>query len=138
MPVKTKRKPPAAAVNQKLKLGLPKGSLQESTFKLFGKAGYRISVSSRSYYPSIDDADIECIMVRAQEMARYVDNSRLPRFLLDAAVNLDGVKYERVLCIFRPPSRRSNATNSQRRVHTAKKIAQLTSLSRRRKKKPTR
>lgn len=69
-----KRKKPPTAVIQKLKLGLPKGSLQESTFKLFGKAGYRIQVSSRSYYPSIDDPDIECIMVRAQEMARYVDN----------------------------------------------------------------
>jgi ATP phosphoribosyltransferase len=77
MPAKTKKrsaKPAAAALVPKLKLGLPKGSLQESTFKLFGKAGYRISVSSRSYYPSIDDPDIECIMVRAQEMARYVDN----------------------------------------------------------------
>jgi len=58
----------------KLKLGLPKGSLQDATFKLFDKAGYRIQVGSRSYYPSIDDPDIECIMVRAQEMARYVDN----------------------------------------------------------------
>jgi ATP phosphoribosyltransferase len=76
MPIKSKAKKttPAVAASQKLKLGLPKGSLQESTFKLFGKAGYRIQVSSRSYYPSIDDADIECIMVRAQEMARYVDN----------------------------------------------------------------
>ena len=61
-------------VGQKLKLGLPKGSLQEATFKLFAKAGYRVQVGSRSYYPSIDDPDIECIMVRAQEMARYVDN----------------------------------------------------------------
>lgn len=60
--------------SQKLKLGLPKGSLQDSTFKLFGKAGYRVQVSSRSYYPTIDDPDISCIMVRAQEMARYVDN----------------------------------------------------------------
>ncbi len=60
--------------NLKLKLGLPKGSLQDSTFKLFSKAGYRIQVSSRSYYPSIDDPDVECILVRAQEMARYVDN----------------------------------------------------------------
>src|SRR5512141_2142970 len=58
----------------KLKLGLPKGSLQESTFKLFGKAGYRVQVSSRSYYPTIDDANIECTLVRAQEMARYVDS----------------------------------------------------------------
>ena len=65
------RKEPVA---QKLKLGLPKGSLQESTFKLFNKAGYRVQVGSRSYYPSIDDPDIECILVRAQEMARYVDN----------------------------------------------------------------
>jgi ATP phosphoribosyltransferase len=64
----------SAATEQKLKLGLPKGSLQEATFKLFGKAGYRVQVGSRSYYPSIDDPDIECTLVRAQEMARYVDN----------------------------------------------------------------
>lgn len=75
MPAKTKKTTAVrAAANQKLKLGLPKGSLQEATFKLFGKAGYRVQVSSRSYYPSIDDQDIECAMVRAQEMARYVDN----------------------------------------------------------------
>ncbi len=69
--------PPKSKIEKtgpKLKLGLPKGSLQEATFKLFGKAGYRVQVGSRSYYPSIDDPDIECIMVRAQEMARYVDN----------------------------------------------------------------
>ena len=68
---KTSSKTPAAA--PKLKLGLPKGSLQESTFKLFGKAGYRVQVSSRSYYPTIDDQNIDCTLVRAQEMARYVD-----------------------------------------------------------------
>ncbi|MBF0336909.1 MAG: ATP phosphoribosyltransferase [Nitrospirae bacterium] len=56
-----------------LKLGLPKGSLQESTFKLFRKAGYHVSVSSRSYYPSIDDPEIEGMLIRAQEMARYVE-----------------------------------------------------------------
>ncbi|MBF0607756.1 MAG: ATP phosphoribosyltransferase [Magnetococcales bacterium] len=56
-----------------LKLGLPKGSLQESTFKLFRKAGYHVSVSSRSYYPSIDDSEIEGMLIRAQEMARYVE-----------------------------------------------------------------
>ncbi|MBF0537340.1 MAG: ATP phosphoribosyltransferase [Nitrospirae bacterium] len=56
-----------------LKLGLPKGSLQESTFKLFRKAGYQISVSSRSYYPSIDDPEVEGMLIRAQEMARYVE-----------------------------------------------------------------
>ena len=56
-----------------LKLGLPKGSLQESTLKLFSKAGYRIRVSSRSYYPSIDDVEIECMLIRAQEMSGYVE-----------------------------------------------------------------
>jgi ATP phosphoribosyltransferase len=76
MPAKSKKSAPKASspASQRLKLGLPKGSLQESTFKLFDKAGYRIQVNSRSYYPSIDDPDIDCIMVRAQEMARYVDN----------------------------------------------------------------
>jgi ATP phosphoribosyltransferase len=73
----TKRKKSASksisATAPTLKLGLPKGSLQESTFKLFGKAGYRVQVSSRSYYPTIDDANIDCTLVRAQEMARYVD-----------------------------------------------------------------
>lgn len=55
-----------------LRLGVPKGSLQESTIQLFGKAGYNISVASRSYMPRIDDPEIECLMFRAQEMARYV------------------------------------------------------------------
>ena len=73
MPVKSKSAKSAETTGPKLKLGLPKGSLQEATFKLFNKAGYRVQVGARSYYPSIDDADIECIMVRAQEMARYVD-----------------------------------------------------------------
>ncbi len=59
--------------NSTLKLGLPKGSLQESTFKLFRKAGYHISVSHRSYYPSINDPEIEPMLIRAQEMARYVE-----------------------------------------------------------------
>jgi len=61
------------ANNKTLKLGLPKGSLQESTLKLFRKAGYSIGVSSRSYYPSIDDVEIECMLIRAQEMAGYVE-----------------------------------------------------------------
>jgi len=61
----------------RLKLGIPKGSLQESTVELFGKAGWRISVSSRSYYPGVDDGEIECMMVRAQEMARYVESGAL-------------------------------------------------------------
>ena len=56
----------------KLKLGLPKGSLQDATIQLFARAGFNIYVSSRSYYPSIDDPEIECLLIRAQEMARYV------------------------------------------------------------------
>jgi ATP phosphoribosyltransferase len=55
-----------------LKLGLPKGSLQEATVQLFQRAGFNIYVSARSYYPTIDDAEIECLLIRAQEMARYV------------------------------------------------------------------
>jgi ATP phosphoribosyltransferase len=61
----------------RLKLGIPKGSLQDSTVELFAKAGWRISISSRSYYPGIDDPEIDCMMVRAQEMARYVENGAL-------------------------------------------------------------
>jgi ATP phosphoribosyltransferase len=60
-----------------LRLGLPKGSLQESTLKLFKKAGYNISVDSRSYYPVFDDPNIEALLIRAQEMARYVDDGVL-------------------------------------------------------------
>jgi ATP phosphoribosyltransferase len=56
----------------KLTLGLPKGSLQDATVQLFARAGFNIYVSSRSYYPSIDDPTIECLLIRAQEMARYV------------------------------------------------------------------
>jgi ATP phosphoribosyltransferase len=61
-----------------LKLGLPKGSLQESTFKMFRKAGFNVSLSSdRSYFPSIDDPQIEAVLLRAQEMARYVQDGAL-------------------------------------------------------------
>ena len=60
-----------------LKLGVPKGSLQESTVRLFGKAGYKIVVHQRSYTPTIDDPEIECLMFRAQEMARYVERGVL-------------------------------------------------------------
>jgi ATP phosphoribosyltransferase len=60
-----------------LKLGLPKGSLQESSLQLFRRAGYEINVSSRSYFPSIDDDEIECMLIRAQEMARYVEDGIL-------------------------------------------------------------
>ena len=55
-----------------LKLGIPKGSLEATTIQLFARAGFNIYVSSRSYFPTIDDPDIECMLIRAQEMARYV------------------------------------------------------------------
>lgn len=60
-----------------LKLGVPKGSLENATIDLFRRAGFNISVSSRSYFPTIDDPEIECMLIRAQEMARYVDDGVL-------------------------------------------------------------
>lgn len=60
-----------------LKLGLPAGSLQEATAELFHKAGYEITFASRSYYPAIDDREIQCTLIRAQEMPRYVENGSL-------------------------------------------------------------
>ncbi|MDQ2919777.1 MAG: ATP phosphoribosyltransferase [Verrucomicrobiota bacterium] len=61
----------------KLKLGIPKGSLENATIDLFCKAGFKISTSSRSYFPAIDDDEIECMLIRAQEMARYVEDGVL-------------------------------------------------------------
>lgn len=61
----------------RLKLGIPKGSLQDATIELFSRAGWKIALSSRSYVPSIDDTEIECLLVRAQEMARYVETGAL-------------------------------------------------------------
>ena len=58
---------------QKLKLGLPKGSLEEATYNLFKKAGFRITTASRSFYPSVDDEELEIILFRPQEMSRYVE-----------------------------------------------------------------
>ena len=68
-------------MSQVLKLGIPAGSLQEATRELFKRAGYVISFTSRSYYPGIDDDEIECTMIRAQEMARYVEQG-----VLDAGI----------------------------------------------------
>lgn len=62
------------ASNNFLRVGLPKGSLQESTFRLLAKAGYYFSVSERSYFPSIDDESIQAILIRAQEIAKYVED----------------------------------------------------------------
>src|SRR5919107_3606853 len=61
----------------KLRVGIPKGSLENATVELFRKAGFNITTSSRSYFPAIDDPDIECMLIRAQEMARYVDDGIL-------------------------------------------------------------
>lgn len=70
-------RPTSAMSEQRLKLGIPAGSLQEATAELFKKAGYRITFASRSYYPSIDDDEIDCLLIRAQEMARYVEQGIL-------------------------------------------------------------
>ena len=64
-----------------LKLGLPKGSLQEPTFEIFKKAGYRLRLGERSYIPGIDDSEIECLLIRAQEMGHYVEDG-----VLDAGI----------------------------------------------------
>ncbi|HEV8347445.1 MAG TPA: ATP phosphoribosyltransferase [Vicinamibacterales bacterium] len=61
----------------KLKLGIPKGSLQDATVQLFARAGFNVYVSTRSYFPTIDDPEIECMLIRAQEMARYVSDGVL-------------------------------------------------------------
>ena len=65
----------------KIRVGIPKGSLEQTTQQLFVKAGYDLRISGRSYYPGIDDAEIECIMIRPQEMARYVGQG-----ILDCAI----------------------------------------------------
>jgi ATP phosphoribosyltransferase len=64
-------------MSAKLKLGIPKGSLQDATVRLFARAGFNIYVNTRSYFPAIDDPEIECMLIRAQEMARYVSDGVL-------------------------------------------------------------
>jgi ATP phosphoribosyltransferase len=64
-------------MSQVLRLGIPAGSLQEATGDLFRKAGYKITFASRSYYPTVDDPEIHCTLIRAQEMARYVQDGSL-------------------------------------------------------------
>ena len=64
-------------MTQKLKLGIPKGSLQDATIHLFARAGFNIYATTRSYFPAIDDPDIDCMLIRAQEMARYVSDGVL-------------------------------------------------------------
>ena len=67
----------SAASAKKIRVGIPKGSLQDATVALFAQAGWKIYVSGRSYFPSTDDPEIECMLIRAQEMARYVDQGVL-------------------------------------------------------------
>ena len=64
-------------MSQKLRLGIPKGSLQDATIALFERAGWRIFANGRSYFPGVDDPEIECMLIRAQEMARYVNHGAL-------------------------------------------------------------
>ena len=64
-------------MSQTLKLGIPKGSLQDATIQLFARAGFNIYASARSYFPAIDDPEIDCMLIRAQEMARYVSDGVL-------------------------------------------------------------
>jgi ATP phosphoribosyltransferase len=81
----------------RMKLGIPKGSLQESTLELFARAGWRIAVNSRSYFPGIDDPEIECMLVRAQEMPRYVESGALDAgitgkdWILETSANVEEV-----------------------------------------------
>ena len=91
-----------------LRLGLPKGSLQEATGELFRRAGYKISFSSRSYFPNIDDDEIECMLLRAQEMARYVADGILDVGLTgyDWIVETGSDVYEVAELVFSKVSRR--------------------------------
>ena len=66
-----------AANSSVVRIGIPKGSLQDSTVDLFARAGYKLSISERSYFPTIDDSGFQPIMFRAQEMARYVEDGVL-------------------------------------------------------------
>lgn len=94
--------------NRTLKLGIPAGSLQDSTAELFRKAGYNIRFSSRSYFPSIDDPEIECMLIRAQEMARYVENGILDAGItgLDWVLETEADVHEVCELIFSKASRR--------------------------------
>lgn len=91
-----------------LKLGIPAGSLQDATAELFRKAGYKLAFASRSYYPTIDDTEIHCTLIRAQEMARYVQNGSLDCGLTghDWVVENDANVTELAELIFSKVSRR--------------------------------
>lgn len=91
-----------------LKLGIPAGSLQEATADLFRKAGYKITFASRSYYPTIDDPEIQCTLIRAQEMARYVQDGSLDCGLTghDWVIENDAEVVELAELVFSKVSRR--------------------------------
>ena len=89
----------------KIRLGIPKGSLQDATVALFGRAGFNIYANGRSYFPSIDDPEIECMLIRAQEMARYVEHG-----FLDAVVHRKQLKpYLARALTFMMPNRAATA-----------------------------
>jgi ATP phosphoribosyltransferase len=95
-------------MNNLLKLGIPAGSLQEATAELFRRAGYKIAFSARSYYPTIDDDEIDCLLIRAQEMSRYVEDGALDAGLTghDWIVENRSDVHEVVELIFSKVSRR--------------------------------
>src|SRR5213593_4790596 len=95
-------------MTQQLRLGLPAGSLQEATGELFRKAGYKITFASRSYYPTIDDPEIQCTLIRAQEMPRYVQDGSLDCGLTghDWIVENDAKVVELAELVFSKVSRR--------------------------------
>src|SRR5258707_57739 len=94
--------------DQVLKLGIPAGSLQDATAELFRKAGYKVTFSGRSYYPAIDDPEIHCTLIRAQEMARYVQDGSLDCGLTgyDWIVENDAKVVELAELVFSKVSRR--------------------------------
>ena len=96
------------APSHTLKLGIPAGSLQEATGELFRRAGYKITFGSRSYYPTIDDDEIECLLIRAQEMARYVEDGVLDAGLTghDWVMENNSDVYEVAELVFSKVSRR--------------------------------
>jgi ATP phosphoribosyltransferase len=107
------RKRAQGSVPQVLKLGIPSGSLQQATIQLFARAGFSIATSSRSYFPSIDDSEISCMLIRAQEMTRYVADG-----VLDAGLTgqdwIAERNEEREDGVYRAVARSAKAGNEER------------------------
>src|SRR4051812_38197944 len=89
---------PDASRMSVLRLGIPKGSLEESTIELFRKSGWRITGGGRSYFPAVDDPALRCNLIRAQEMARYVESGTLDAgitgrdWILEKGANVPGIR----------------------------------------------